>query len=224
MKTGRVLIVLCALAVPCISPSALFALSGQVLFIEGDVTVRSGGQERDAAIGDSLGAGDVVITGPDSLAVIDVGNATRLKLREKTTLTLDSIGEQTAVTLSAGGVFTSITRKLTGNFSVRTQSAIAGVRGTEFFLAYGRAIDPLPDVWLCVNQGTVEVSLPESGRTVLVKEGLGINIVGGSKLTTPRRYPWTRRLNWNMDPSGGTVTDRTDLEQAYSDLLNQDYD
>ena len=31
-------------------------------------------------------------------------------------------------------------------------------------------------------------------------------------------------LNWNLDPGSGQVEDRTDLEQAYSDLLDQDYD
>ena len=51
----------------------------------------------------------------------------------------------------------------------------------------------------------------------------GINIVGGQKLTAPRRYAWTRRLNWNTDPARGEVVDRTDLDQAYSDLLDQDY-
>jgi ferric-dicitrate binding protein FerR (iron transport regulator) len=224
MKTPQAATLAWALLLACLSPSAVSALSAQVLYIEGDVTVRSGSQDREAAIGDSLGPGDVVTTGPSSLAVIDVGNATTLKLREKTVLALDSIGDRTAVTLTAGGVFTSIVRKLGGGFTVRTSSAVAGVRGTAFFVAYGRTIDRLPDVWLCVNQGTVEVALPESGRTVLVKEGLGINIVGGEKLTTPRRYPWTRRLNWNMDPGGGAVADHTDLEQAYSDLLNQDYD
>jgi hypothetical protein len=220
----RMATLLGVLALACVSPTIIFALSGQVLYTEGDVTLRSGSQARDASIGDSLGPGDVVITGAHSLAVLDVGNSTTLKLRENTTLSLDSIGEQTAVTLTAGGVFTTIVRKLSGNFSVRTSSAVAGVRGTEFFVAYGRTIDQLPDVWLCVNQGTVEVALPQTGQTVQVKEGLGINIVGGARLTTPRRYPWTRHLNWNTDPATGAVADTTDLEQAYSDLLNQDYD
>lgn len=51
-----------------------------------------------------------------------------------------------------------------------------------------------------------------------------INIVGGINLSSAQRYPWTRKLNWNMDPTAGEVIDRTDLEQAYSDLLDQDYD
>jgi hypothetical protein len=81
-----------------------------------------------------------------------------------------------------------------------------------------------PDVWLCVNRGSVDVSIPQSGQTVLVNEGLGINIVAGSTITAPRRYPWTRRLNWNVDPGAGKVLDTTSLDQAYTDLLDQDYD
>lgn len=212
--------VLLALALPC----AAFALNGQVVYTEGEVALRSGSQTRDASIGDSLGTGDVIVTGARSLAVIDLANGTTLKLKEKTTLAIGSIGEATSVTLTAGGVFTSIARKLTGRFSVTTQTAVAGVRGTEFFMAYGKTIDAKPDVWLCVNSGAVEVVIPETGQTVIVPQGLGVNIVGGAKITSPKSYPWTRKLNWNIDPGSGTVNDRTSLEQAYSDLLNQDYD
>jgi hypothetical protein len=205
-------------------PAAVYALNGQVTYTEGGVSVRSSSGAHPAEIGDALGAGDVIVTSARSLAVIDLANGTTLKLREKTTLAIDSIGELTSVNLSAGGVFTTIVGKLTGKFSVRTQSAVAGVRGTEFFVAYGRTIDSQPDVWLCVNSGAVEVTIPDTGQTVQVPAGLGINIVGGMKITTPRRYPWTRRLNWNADPGSGKVEDTTSLEAAYSDLLNQDYD
>ena len=207
----------------CLAP-ALFAVSGQVAYTEGDVTLRTAGGTREVAIGDALGPGDVVITGPASLAILDLANGTTVKLREKTTLAINSLGEATSVTLSAGAAFTSIARKLTGSFTMRTSTAVAGVRGTEFFIAYGRSIDAEPDVWLCVNRGTVEVSIPDTGQSVLVNEGLGINIVGGSTITTPRSYPWTRRLNWNIDPASGKVEDATNLDQAYSDLLDQDYD
>ena len=70
----------------------------------------------------------------------------------------------------------------------------------------------------------MEVAILETRDTLIVEQGKGINIVGGTDLTSPQRYPWTRKLNWNMDPGAGVVEDRTDLEQAYSDLLDQDYD
>jgi ferric-dicitrate binding protein FerR (iron transport regulator) len=213
-----------ALLLSLFFPVASFAVSGQVVYTEGDVTLKNGSATHDAAIGDAVGPGDVIVTGPRSMAVIDLTNSTTLKLKEKTTLAIDSIGDATAVRLTAGGVFTSIARKLTGRFSVNTQTAVAGVRGTEFFMAYGKTIDAKPDVWLCVNSGAVEVSIPDTGQTVIVPKGLGINIVGGATITPPKSYPWTRKLNWNIDPRSGTVDDRTSLEQAYSDLLNQDYD
>jgi ferric-dicitrate binding protein FerR (iron transport regulator) len=205
-------------------PTSLFAASGTIVYTEGDVSVREGSQTRDAAIGDAVGPGSVIQTGPKSLAVIDLTNATMVKLREKTSLAIDSIGESTSVTLSAGAVFTTIARRLTGSFAVQTQSAAFGVRGTEFFVAYGRTIDANPDIWMCVNEGTVEAAIRQTGQTVLVPKGLGINIVGGEKITAPRAYAWTRRLNWNLDPQSGAVEDRTSLEQAYADLLDQDYD
>jgi ferric-dicitrate binding protein FerR (iron transport regulator) len=205
-------------------PGAAFAVNGQIVYTEGDVAWRNGSNTHDAAIGDPLGPGDVLVTGARSIAVIDLGNGTTVKLKEKTTLSIDSIGESTSVKLTAGGAFTSIARKLTGRFSMNTQTAVAGVRGTEFFMAYGKTIDDQPDVWLCVNSGAVEVSIPQTGQTVIVPKGLGINIVAGAKITNPKSYPWTRKLNWNIDPRSGTVEDRTSLENAYSDLLDQDYD
>lgn len=221
MLTTRLTAVLVLAAV---LPAAAFALNGAVVYTEGSVTLRSGGDSRDAQIGDVIGAGDTIITGPQALAVIDLANGTTLKLREKTALAVDTIGDATAVTLNAGGVFTSIAHKLTGTFSLRASRTVAGVRGTQFFVAYGRAIDAQPDLWLCVNQGIVQVDLPDAGQSELVKAGRGVNIVGGVKLTTPRRYPWTRKLNWNNDPAAGRVEDTTSLDQAYADLLDQDYD
>jgi ferric-dicitrate binding protein FerR (iron transport regulator) len=205
-------------------PASVSALSGAVVYTEGPVTLRSGGTSHDAQIGDAIGQGDSIVTGPQALAVIDLANGTTLKLREKTTLAVDSIGDATTVTLNAGGVFTSIAHKLAGTFSLKATHTVAGVRGTQFFVAYGRTIDAEPDLWLCVNQGIVQVDLPDAGQTELVKAGLGVNIVGGVKLTVPRPYPWTRKLNWNVDPAVGKVGDATNLDQAYADLLDQDYD
>ena len=205
-------------------PGAAFAVDGTVVYAEGDVSLKSGTETHEVAIGDPVGPGTVIVTGPRSFAVIDLTNSTTIKLREKTSLAIDSIGETTSLTLTEGGVFTSIARALTGRLSVQARNAVFGVRGTEFFVAYGRTIEAEPDIWMCVNEGSVEVAIPTTGQTVVVPKGLGINILGGGRITAPRAYPWTRKLNWNDDPKAGAVEDRTSLEQAYADLLNQDYD
>ena len=204
--------------------SAVGALDAEMVYVIGEVTVRSDAVSRDAEVGMRLGPGDLIETGRDGAAILSVEGRADIKLRENTVLALDSLGSEVVVNLSKGGVFSRIVSGLTGRYRVVTQTAVAGVRGTEFFVAYGRTIDEHPDVWLCVNSGSVEVAVPESGETVIVEEGKGINIVGGVRLTRPRAYAWTRKLNWNTDPAQGEVLDRTNLDQAYSDLLDQDYD
>ncbi|MDC7228343.1 MAG: hypothetical protein PQJ61_16390 [Spirochaetales bacterium] len=75
---------------------------------------------------------------------------------------------------------------------------VAGVRGAEFFMSYGRTIDESPDIRLCVNEGSVEVNVPATGDSVLVREREGISILDGENLTVPEFYPWTGEL-YNLD-------------------------
>ncbi len=214
-----------ALAAAALSPGLqqAAALEGRVVYADGEVAVLRGARELAAEVGMPVSAGDSVRTGADGTAIVELAGQGELKLRENTTVALDSLGERSSVSLSAGGLFARVVRRMTGRFLVRTQTAVAGVRGTEFFVAYGRKLDRNPDIWLCVNEGSVEVTVPDTGESVVVEEGKGINIVAGTRLTSPRPYAWTRSLNWNTDPASGTVVDRTDLDQAYSDLLDQDY-
>jgi ferric-dicitrate binding protein FerR (iron transport regulator) len=217
--------VLALLALLAAAPR-LRAAEGRVVYALGTVAVHRAGQTLEAEPGLEVGRGDVLETGRDGTAILELAGSVELKLRENTRLSLDSLGssgEGIAVSLARGGLFSRVTGRLAGRYSVRTEAAVAGVRGTEFFVAYGRRIDKLADVWLCVNEGSVEVSVPQTDQTVTVEKGEGINIVGGTKLTAPRRYGWTRRLNWNTDPGQGEVMDKTNLDQAYSDLLDQDY-
>ena len=200
------------------------AVDGDVVYTYGEVLVHRNPETVPAEIGMPVGEGDVIETDGGAMAVISLADGAEIKLRENTTLSLDSLGRSVSVKLTSGSVFSRVNRHLVSGFSVKTETAVMGVRGTEFFVAYGRKTDRYRDVWVCVNTGSVEVAILETRDTLIVEQGKGINIVGGTNLTSPQRYPWTRKLNWNMDPEAGTVEDRTDLQQAYSDLLDQDYD
>ena len=199
-------------------------------YFEGDVSVIRGTEDFFADFGEPLDAGDLIMTGPGSLAVISVNERVQVKLRENTDLWIDSVAENAAVTLRSGGVFARVARsietigKRAAGFEVKTPTVVAGVRGTEFFVAYGRTVEEEPDLWLCVNEGRVEVAVPSTGESVTVEEGEGINILAGLRTTTPRFFPWTLELNWNFDPEAGEIVDETDLDAAYADLLDQDYD
>lgn len=195
-----------------------------VAYLDGRLTVERNGGVIEAEIGTDLREGDRLTTGPGSLAILDLEERGTLKLLEDTVLVLENLGNSMSVALDTGSLFSKIRRLAGRGYDVRTPNVVAGVRGTEFFIAYGRTIEDLPDVWLCVNEGSVEVALEDSGDSVLVNEGEGINILSGRRLTDPKSYSWTRDLNWNMNPESGNVLDEADLSSAYEDLRDFDYD
>ncbi len=224
MRTRRGVAILAAfLVLLAVGAPPLFA-EAQLVYLQGDVSVRRGSRSITPDIGAQLQQGDLVVTGAAATAILMLNGNTQVKMREKTEFRIDSLGADTTLSLDRGGLFSNIIGKLQGHFSLRTGSVIAGVRGTEFFMAYGKTIDSSPDIWLCVNRGTVAVTVEGTDQSVDVTEGEGINVLSGLRITPPRSYAWTKKLNWNMDPGQAPVQDSTNLNQAYSDLLNQDYD
>lgn len=210
--------------------SSLFAETAFVEYFDGEVWIARGEEEFIPEFGEQVNPGDLIATGEDGIAVIRLNERAQVKLRQNTELWIDSIAEKTSVTLESGGVFARVVKTAvslargTSQFEVRTPSVVAGVRGTEFFVAYGRTVEEEPDLWLCVNEGSVEVELPGTGQSTVVEEGEGINILAGRRATEPQFYPWTLDLNWNFSAESGDVVDDTDLDAAYADLLDQDYD
>ena len=216
---------LIALALFAGSVVALAADGARVEYVEGDVWLESAGRRVRADFGQPVAAGDLIITGADGAAVVTVSQGSQIKLRANTVVSIDDIAGGGSVDLRSGGVFARAQRAASGrSFQVTTPTVVAGVRGTEFFVAYGRSVEALPDLWLCVNSGSVEVAVPATGARTVVNQGEGINILAGVRTTRPRFYPWTLDLNWNFDPTEGDIRDTTDLSGAYADLLDQDYD
>lgn len=203
------------------------APSARLVHAAGDVTIESKDGGRLGRIGSALAPGEAVTTAAGAVAVIELPDGTRLKLRELSRLAVTLQGPKAPVTeafLSFGSVFAKVQKRLAGQpFSVRTPSAVAAVRGTEFFTAYGRAKGKDRDLWVCVNEGAVELETKKSSKPLLVPAGKGVLIKSGLDLTKPQAYDWTKTLNWNMDADSGDIEDKTDLDGAYADLLDQDY-
>jgi ferric-dicitrate binding protein FerR (iron transport regulator) len=199
------------------SPS-LFAQS-RIDFSSGQVTVG----KNPAAQAQELHPGDVVATGPDAAAVLLLEDGTKVKLKSDSKVELVKLRKPAEVKLLAGGVFSQVDHARGAGFKMRTKTATMGVRGTQFFTSIAGDDG---DVWMCVNDGEVAVTL-DGTRLMpqLVKAGQGIQIAGGKKITPPRKYKWTEELNWKMDAKEGDIQDKTDLNAPYREkLLKHDYD
>jgi ferric-dicitrate binding protein FerR (iron transport regulator) len=209
-------------------PAPAPAPPARLAYADGDVTIESKGGGRLGKTGAALADGDAVATAAGATAVVELADGSRLKLRESSRVTVTLPTPRSPVTdilLSWGGAFAKVTKRRLGEeFRVRTPTAVAAVRGTQFFTAYGRdAKGGGKDLWVCVNEGAVDVKTTASKQGLSVPAGKGVLIKAGLDVTKPQAYDWTKKLNWNMDPKGGALEDKTNLDAAYSDLLDQDY-
>ena len=115
--------------------------SGMVVASRGVVVAISGGDSRELKQGDFIYVNDEIVTSNRSFAVVQFEDGSKVTVRPKTTLIIESYlyngdGEDEAtLNLVEGGL-----RVITGalakanpeNYKVRTPVALMGVRGTEF--------------------------------------------------------------------------------------------
>ncbi|MCX7632386.1 MAG: FecR family protein [Turneriella sp.] len=207
-------------------PSALlFADVGKLTFVSGNVEVDQGRGWQKANLGAVLREKDKVRTGQRSSAIVQLRTGAALKLKSNSSIDLAQVGDATTIEVGAGSVFSSVSLRNAGqSFRIRAQTMVAAVRGTQFFVAYGKKQKEKSDLWLCVNEGVVHVSDTATKSEVDVRAGEGIIIPTDRQIPKPRAYAWTKKLNWNMDASKGDVEDRTDIQSAYQDLQRMNYD
>jgi hypothetical protein len=133
-------------------PALLFAAAsaqaadiGQVKVSSGNVTIDRGGQALQGRLGVRLQQGDVVTTGADGSVGITMSDNSLLSAGPNSVLALDQYAFDTTTnqgrfdtSLSKGTlavVSGRLARQSPGAMTVRTPSAILGVRGTEFVVS-----------------------------------------------------------------------------------------
>lgn len=200
-----------------------WAYDGKITYVKGEAEVVAGGASEKAQPGLAVPAGSLVRTSADSLVILTMTGGAELKINAGSSITVPEGGEQ-EISLARGSLFSHVPKLKPGaRFRIRTPSAVMGVRGTEFFTAFGSEAEKDPDLWMCVREGAVEVSGADPAKSVLVRAGEGVLLPHGKEITAPKPYEWTKKLNWNMDPARGEVVDSTKIDYR-KDLLKKDYD
>ena len=118
---------------------------GQVKVSSGSVTIDRGGQALPGSLGVRVQQGDVVKTGADGSVGITMSDNSLLSAGPNSVLALDQYAFDTTTnqgrfdaSLSTGTlavVSGRLARQSPGAMTVRTPSAILGVRGTEFVVS-----------------------------------------------------------------------------------------
>jgi hypothetical protein len=152
----------------------LFAVPADVIYAEGDATVKyKNGATDDAYIGDVLNTGDTVTTGYDGFVELDQAGLS-LKINPETVFSLqekERAGETEGVFSVVLGSIKFRFDRLTGKEPlIQTGSAIAGVRGTEFSVYAGADGSSL----VLVDSGLVTVEAEGQAVELAQEEGVEV--------------------------------------------------
>ncbi|MDP2682462.1 MAG: FecR family protein [Deltaproteobacteria bacterium] len=198
MKNTRLISILLLIAV--FLPAVAFAdVIGKITAIEGNVDVLKPGQERaaPAALQQLVSEGDILRTKSNGKAeitfidesIIRLAPGSRLQITE---YLMDGGKRKSGVMNLFRGKIRAVVSKSRGfigaafgggaRFEVRTPTAVAGVKGTDFFVSYSMGV-----TGILVKDGMVDVFNPAiPGQIVRVTEGNGTFIAGDKPPSSPR--------------------------------------
>ncbi|AFM13376.1 FecR family protein [Turneriella parva] len=212
-------------AVALFGTLSLAADAGKLTFVSGQVEIHDGKSWQKAALGALVKENEKIRTGKKGTVIISLKSGAALKLKSDSQIILSAVGASTTIDVESGSIFSKVGKRQPGQtFQIRAQTMVAAVRGTEFYFAFGKKKSDKADLWLCVNEGQVNVVDTSTKSDVNVNAGEGIVIPSSKPIPKPKAYAWTKKLNWNMDAQKGAVEDTTDLKGAYKDLLKHNYD
>jgi len=144
-----------------------------ITFISGEVLVALNNDWQEAQIGDFVEQDDILRVGEESYCELQFGDTGALRIQDNTEVLLQDIllnpdESNVGVKIAAGSILAKVS-KLTGNdkFSVKTESAVCGVRGTEF----GVTVNDDGSTKLAVKEGKVAV-LPATVDVDEIKDKL----------------------------------------------------
>lgn len=200
-----------ALAVFLLAASPTLAQHAVLKAAKGDVKVRAVGEKRfeTAAAGTPLLFGDMLRTGPASMAHVVFPEGTAVLVKENANFSIQGEPRNILMNFSAGEFLIGLRRKLAKgeSFRVRTPAAVAAVRGTLF---WGKS-DEKKDTDYVSFRDTIEVRA--GGRKVLLEPGQYLHIPFGKAPEDPKAstVPMTYLETFAEEGKVDDLKERVDL-------------
>lgn len=149
--------------------------------VKGEVTVYSAAGDADGASGEEglpLEAGDRVVTAEGASAEVALDGGGLITLREGSDFKIEGAAKSdSAFSLAAGSLLAKIAKLGDQRLRVRTPTAVAAVRGTEF----GVEIDGDDTHVGVFDEGKVEVSAADGGPAELLISNQETRVAKGAK-------------------------------------------
>lgn len=150
---------------------------GRITRVSGSVSVLRGGQVQVGAPGDGVYASDGIRTGADSRAEVTFIDGSILTVGPESEVVVATFApdpeESNAVLDLLAGIVRVTVNKATdwGRFDVRTTTAVASVRGTDYLVESNEAGSAV-----FVAEGRVAVSSRAGAGTAVLRAGQGVDV------------------------------------------------
>lgn len=173
---------------------------GVMMVVKGDIKVTEAktSKTEPAKVGRKIFAGDTITAGPDSRAKIVMSDKNVLNISPDSKLVIekytnDGTDKNVELKVEYGKIRASVEQKYDGEkskFNVKTPSAVAGVRGTDFLTGYNAATR---ESKVITFSGTVAVGKPGPGGSIMnpvfVKPGQMTTSSEGKAPDAPKAVP-----------------------------------
>lgn len=191
---------------------------GTMMVVKGDIKVTSAksGKTDAAKVGFKVYSGDAITSGADSRAKIIMSDKNVINVSPDSKVTIAKYENNPAkdsrnveLKVDYGKVRASVEQNYDGDknkFNVRTPTAVAGVRGTDFVAGFNSQTRQTSVVTF---SGVVAVGSPgpngQIANAVFVKPGQATNVGEGQKPEAPKAVPKDQMQNMNQESSADTA-------------------
>jgi len=196
----------------CLGVPALAEVHGVLRVVKGDVQIKSGstGVQSRAKLGQEVYPKDTIITGKEARAKIVMIDNNELNVSPDSHIEIQNYEynptenkKNVLLNVLYGKVRSKVEQKYDGKtskFQVKTPSAVAGVRGTDFVASYDQGTQKSSVVTF---RGAVEFGLPGANgsirNSVSVTPGKIAESSGGSAPSTPSNVPKAQLAKMDND-------------------------
>jgi hypothetical protein len=191
-------------------------MQGVMMVVKGDIKVTSAKTKKTdpGKIGMKVFQGDEISAGADSRAKIVMSDKNVLNISPDSKIVIakyENKGDEKNVQIDVmyGKVRASVEEKYDGEkskFNIKTPSAVAGVRGTDFITGYSRQTQKTE---ITTFTGTVAVGSPGPGGTisnpVFVQQGQQTSVASGGAPEAPKAVPKEQLNQMNNETKAETA-------------------
>jgi FecR protein/Protein of unknown function (DUF3352)/Putative zinc-finger len=161
--------------------------------IDGHLYRIAGLNANPVIAGDTLKAGEPIRTAAGSRAIVELGDGTRIEMRERSQLSLTGTHDGTRINLDRGSVIVEAAKQRNGHLYVTTEDCTVSVVGTVFAVSTG-----VKGSRVSVLEGEVHVAQTASAEKALYPGQQATTSPRLGKVSIEQEISWSRNLDTHL--------------------------